>query len=188
MPNDSQDSIDPLTKPYTESATLPYEELDQLKATAGKSLVVHRLHSDPNGGGVSSRVGGASLMTRVLCLFCSRLHAWITSGWTAWRRDAPSRAAAARASSWQTYASHVWHTAKHYTALAQVWNRVILINHNHITLQHKTGCPLKLSRVEPGQYLDERPPGKTRLLLVEVLVRPAGGAHPVVCVGPNAPV
>ncbi len=29
---------------------------------------------------------------------------------------------------------------------------------------------------------------KTRLLLEEVLVRPAGGAHPVVCVGPNAPV
>ncbi len=28
--------------------------------------------------------------------------------------------------------------------------------------------------------------GKTRLLLEEVLVRPAGGAHPVVCVGPNA--
>ncbi len=39
-----------------------------------------------------------------------------------------------------------------------------------------------------GQYLDERPPEKTRLLLEEVLVRPAGGAHPVVCVGPNAPV
>ncbi len=55
--------------------------------------------------------------------------------------------------------------------------------HSHITLQPKTGCPLKLSRVEPGQYLDGRPPGKTRLLLVEVLVRPAGGAHPVVCVG-----
>ncbi len=36
-----------------------------------------------------------------------------------------------------------------------------------------------------GQYLDGRPPGKTRLLLEEVLVRPAGGAHPVVCVGPN---
>ncbi len=52
----------------------------------------------------------------------------------------------------------------------------------------KTGCPLKLSRVEPGQYLDGRPPGKTRLLLVEVLVRSAEGAHPVVCVGPNAPV
>ncbi len=48
--------------------------------------------------------------------------------------------------------------------------------------------PLKLSRVEPGQYLDGRPPEKTRLLLEEVLVRPAGGAHPVVCVGPNAPV
>ncbi len=60
--------------------------------------------------------------------------------------------------------------------------------HSHITLQPKTGCPLKLSRVEPGQYLDGRPPGKTRLLLAEVLVRPAGGAHPVVCVGPNAPV
>ncbi len=42
------------------------------------------------------------------------------------------------------------------------------------------GCPLKLSRVEPGQYLDGRPSGKTRLLLEEVLVRP--------CVGPNAPV
>ncbi len=25
---------------------------------------------------------------------------------------------------------------------------------SHITLQPKTGCPLKLSRVEPGQYLD----------------------------------
>ncbi len=59
---------------------------------------------------------------------------------------------------------------------------------SHITLQPKTGCPLKLSRAEPGQYLDGRSPGKTRLLLEEVLVRPAGGAHPVVCVGPNAPV
>ncbi len=42
-------------------------------------------------------------------------------------------------------------------------------------------------QAEPGQYLDGRPPGKTRLLLEEVLVRPAGGAHPAVCVGPNAP-
>ncbi len=127
IPDDSQDCIDPLTKPYTESATLPYEELDQLKAT-GKSLMVLRLHS---GGGVSSWVGGASLMTRVVCLFCSQWHAWITSGWTVWRRDAPSRAAAARASSWQTYASHIWHAAKHYTALAQVWNEVILIDENN---------------------------------------------------------
>ncbi|KAL0151249.1 hypothetical protein M9458_053440 [Cirrhinus mrigala] len=39
--------------------------------------------------------------------------------------------------------------------------------------------PLKLSRVEPGQYLDGRPPGKTRLLLEEVLVCSSGGAHPV---------
>ncbi len=31
---------------------------------------------------------------------------------------------------------------------------------SHITLQPKTSCPLKLSRVEPGQYLDGRPPGK----------------------------
>ncbi len=61
-------------------------------------------------------------------------------------------------------------------------------SHSHITLQPKTGCPLKLSRAEPGQYLDRRPPVKTRLLLEEVLVRPAGGAHPVICVGPNAPV
>ncbi len=61
-------------------------------------------------------------------------------------------------------------------------------SHSYITLQSKTGCPLKLSRFEPGQYLDGRPPGKTRLLLEEVLVRPAVGAHPVVCVCPNAPV
>ncbi len=51
-----------------------------------------------------------------------------------------------------------------------------------------TGSPLKLSRAEPGQYLDGRPPGKTRLMLEEVLVTPAGGAHPAVCVGPNASV
>ncbi len=38
---------------------------------------------------------------------------------------------------------------------------------------------------EPGQYLDGRPPGQTKLLLEDVLVRPAGGAHPSVCVGPN---
>ncbi len=49
--------------------------------------------------------------------------------------------------------------------------------HSQITMQPKTGCPLNLSRVEPGQYLDGRPPGKTRLLLEEVLMRPAGGAH-----------
>ncbi len=59
---------------------------------------------------------------------------------------------------------------------------------SHITLQPKTGGPLKLSRVEPGHYLDGRPPGKTSLLLEEMLVRPAGGAQPVVCVGPNTPV
>ncbi len=50
------------------------------------------------------------------------------------------------------------------------------------------GCPLKIGRVEPGQYLDGRPPVITRMLLKEVLVSPAVGAHPVVCVGPNAPV
>ncbi len=56
---------------------------------------------------------------------------------------------------------------------------------SHITLQPRTSCPLKLSRLEPGQHLDGRPPGKTRLLLEEVLVRPAEGAHPVVCLNPN---
>ncbi len=43
---------------------------------------------------------------------------------------------------------------------------------SRITLQPKIGCPLKLSRAEPGQYLDGRPPWKTRLLLEKVLVRP----------------
>ncbi|XP_067312389.1 serine/threonine-protein kinase Nek9 [Pseudorasbora parva] len=38
MPKDSQESIEPLTS-YPESATLPYEELDQPKATTGKSLM-----------------------------------------------------------------------------------------------------------------------------------------------------
>ncbi len=44
------------------------------------------------------------------------------------------------------------------------------------------------TEAKQGQYLDGRPPGKSRLLLEEVLVRPAGGALPVVCVGPNTPV
>jgi len=54
----------------------------------------------------------------------------------------------------------------------------------------KTGCPLalKLCRAESGYYLDGRPSEKARLLLEEVLVRPVGGAHSVVCVGPKAPV
>ncbi len=59
---------------------------------------------------------------------------------------------------------------------------------SHITLSPKTGCPLKLAGLSlvstwMGDLLR-----KTRLLLEEVLVRPAGGAHPVVCVGPNTPV
>jgi len=33
--------------------------------------------------------------------------------------------------------------------------------------------------------MDGRPSGKTRPLLEEVLVRAAGGAHPVVCIGPS---
>ncbi len=73
-------------------------------------------------------------------------------------------------------------------AITNVIVYIIVNIHSHVTLQPKTDYPLKLSKVEPGQYLDGRPPGKTRLLLEEVLVRPAGGAHPVVCVGPNAPV
>ncbi len=46
--------------------------------------------------------------------------------------------------------------------------KYLFLNNSYITLQPKTGCPLKLSRVEPSQYLDGRPPGKTRLLLEEV--------------------
>jgi len=53
-----------------------------------------------------------------------------------------------------------------------------------IVLQPKTGCPLKLSRVEPDQYLDGRPPGKTRLLLEGVSEASRG----VLCVGANAPL
>ncbi len=74
-------------------------------------------------------------------------------------------------------------------ATANLFYKVVAIKvSSHVTLQPKIGCPLKLSRVEPGQNLDGRPPEKTRLLLEEVLVKPAEGAHPVVCVGPNAPV
>ncbi len=50
---------------------------------------------------------------------------------------------------------------------------------SHIKLQPNTSCPLKLNRFEPGQYLDGRPHGNTRVLLEEVL----GSAHPAVCVG-----
>ncbi len=60
--------------------------------------------------------------------------------------------------------------------------------HSRITLQPKTGCPLKLSRVELVSTWKGDLLGKPRLLLEEVLVRPAGGAHSVVCGGLNAPV
>ncbi len=58
---------------------------------------------------------------------------------------------------------------------------------SHITLQPKTGHT-EAKQGWAGQYLDGRPLLKTRLLLEEVIVRSAGGAHPVVCVGYNAPV
>ncbi len=35
--------------------------------------------------------------------------------------------------------------------------------------------------------MDGRPLVKTRLLLEEVLMKPAGDAYPAVCVGPNTP-
>ncbi len=56
-------------------------------------------------------------------------------------------------------------------AITNVIVYIIVNIHSHVTLQPKTDYPLKLSRVEPGQYLDRRPPGKTRLLLEEVLWR-----------------
>ncbi len=45
---------------------------------------------------------------------------------------------------------------------------------SHITLQPKTCCPLKLSRVEPGQYLDGRPPGKTSQVTYVTMVPRVG--------------
>jgi len=60
---------------------------------------------------------------------------------------------------------------------------------NHSQLQQ---IKSHLGRHEPDNsimlHLDMRHPGKTRLVLEVVLVRPAGVAHPVACVGPNAPV
>ncbi len=65
-------------------------------------------------------------------------------------------------------------------------------NGKHINLKQQPYHPAAQDRLPTeakqgwaGQYLDGRPPGKTRLLLEEVLVRPAGGAHPVICVGPK---
>ncbi len=49
---------------------------------------------------------------------------------------------------------------------------------SHIILQPKTGCPLKLSRVEPGQYLDGRHSEKTRLLLDEGVSEASRGCSP----------
>ncbi len=48
-------------------------------------------------------------------------------------------------------------------AITNVIVYIIVNIHSHVTLQPKTDYPLKLSRVGPGQYLDGRPPGKTRL-------------------------
>ncbi len=46
-----------------------------------------------------------------------------------------------------------------------------------------------MAQVQPASQQPYHPAAqKTRLLLEEVLVRPAGGAHPVVCVGPNSPL
>ncbi len=60
-------------------------------------------------------------------------------------------------------------------------NEALSASDLHVQSMHKAG--LSLVSTWMGELL-----GKTRLLMEEVLVRPAGGAHPVVCVGPNAPV
>ncbi|XP_073725913.1 serine/threonine-protein kinase Nek9 [Misgurnus anguillicaudatus] len=64
MPVDSSDSINPLTSSYTESATLPYEELDQLKAAAaaagGKNLLSTACADDDRVNGVESGHSGQS--------------------------------------------------------------------------------------------------------------------------------
>ncbi len=52
---------------------------------------------------------------------------------------------------------------------------------------HKTfTCmPTKAKQGWSGQFLDERKTGKIHLLLEDVLVRPAEGAHPVLWAAPN---
>ncbi len=51
-----------------------------------------------------------------------------------------------------------------------------------------TGTPWHTRGYAPGSVPGWESSWKTRLLLEEVLVRPAGGAHTAVCVGPNSPV
>ncbi len=68
-----------------------------------------------------------------------------------------------------TLSSHI-----HLKLYIPIFQGSLYFHKSHITLQPKTVSPLKLNRVEPGQYLDGRSPGKMRLLLEEVLVRPAG--------------
>ncbi len=77
-----------------------------------------------------------------------------------------------------TVSEHTWvHLLSTLSTLTWVWHPY------HPAAQDRFPTEAKL-----GQYLDGRPPEKTRLLLEEVLLRPAGDAHPVVCVGSNAPV
>ncbi len=57
------------------------------------------------------------------------------------------------------------------------WPNESASRHYHPLAQDR--LPNEAKQGWAGQYLDGRPPGKTRLLLEEVLVRPAGGAHPV---------
>ncbi len=85
----------------------------------------------------------------------------------------------------ETY-SFIKHRNKYFKHLfLELWWTWLTDNEpsSHIKLQPNTSCPLKLNRFEPGQYLDGRPHGNTRVLLEEVLGRPAGSAHPAVCVG-----
>ncbi len=81
---------------------------------------------------------------------------------------------------------HYYFTGLFYYYYQDFWEIKIHRQPYHPAAQHQ--FPIESKQGWVGQYLDGRPPGKTRLLLEEVLVRPAGGPHPVVCVGPNAPV
>ncbi len=47
---------------------------------------------------------------------------------------------------------------------------------SHINPAAQDRLPTEAKQGWAGQHLDGRPPGKTRLLLEEVLLRPAGGA------------
>lgn len=67
--------------------------------------------------------------------------------------------------------------------------RYLLITASSLHSAALTCLPTKAEQgSQPGQNLNGRPQGNTRLLLEEFIERPVGGTHPVLRVGPRAPV